>query len=253
MHACKADSVNLTKTLKNMKWSYLTFKSKDRNKKIHCKKTKQYYSNENNNQILHYNTENFEVNQWNCWEHKIYSFFVFVSFTLNLSACKYTVACQTDSLLLTSKKLHAPCHASDGSGDELWYAAAHERSERHQQQKTASHPRHDCTDPPFHTRDSLKARIAPALLQHDRSLPLLIPNGIRAPPESAEGHRFIHLWAQQPVRHEKAHAGSCCTQQGHQSPYHPCARQAGCHAGQMSLNIVRTSRRELGKRGCHKK
>lgn len=178
---------------------------------------------------------------------------VFVSFTLNLSACKYTVACQTGSLLLTSKKLHSPCCASDGSGDELWYAAAHECRECHQQQQAASDPRHNCTDPPFHTRDAMKARVAPTLLQHDRSLPLLIPNGIWAPPESAEGHWFIHLWAQQPVGHEEAHAGSCCAQQGHQSPDHPCACQAGCHAGQMSLNIGHTSRRELGKRGCHKK
>lgn len=150
-------------------------------------------------------------------------------------------------LLLTSKKLHAPRCTSDGSGDEFWYAAAHHRGECHQQQKATSNPRHDCTDLPLHAWDTLKACIAPALLQHDRSLPLFIPNWVRTPPESTEGHWLIHLWAQQPVGHEEPHAGSCCTQQGHQSPDHPRTCEAGCHSGEMSLNIAHNSRRELGK------
>lgn len=210
---------------------------------------------------------NFEVVSYcssKCIFVRIVFLFVYFFWLLNVMFCEIpltaspvrvlhinlTLVIHVDSLLLTPNKLHPPGCASDGSGDELWYAASHERSERHQQQQTASDPRHHRTDPPLHARDALKARVAPALLQHDGGLPLLIPDGIRTAAECSERHGLTHLRAQQPVGHEESHTRGSRAQQRHQRPDHPCVCQTGCHAGEIVINI--TSKWVVDKQRCHK-
>ena len=130
---------------------------------------------------------------------------------------------------LTPQKLNSSGHSSYSPGDELRHAAAHEGSERHQEEQATAQAGHDGTDSPFRAGNALERGIAPTLLNHHHHLPTLIVHRIRAPPESAEGHGLAQLWSPEPVRHEEPHAGGGCTEKREQRPDDPGASQTGCH------------------------
>lgn len=133
---------------------------------------------------------------------------------------------------LTSNKLDAAGHASNRTWDEVRDAAAHESRERHQQEEAAPHARHHRADPPLQARDAVEGGVAPALLQHHRGLPLLVPHRVGAAAEGAKGHGLVHLRPQQPVGHEEANAGGGGTQQGQQRPDNTRTCQTGAHGKQ---------------------
>ena len=130
---------------------------------------------------------------------------------------------------LTPQKLNSSGHSSYGPGDELRHAAAHEGGERNQEEQATAQAGHDGTDSPFRAGNALERGIAPTLLNHHHHLPTLIVHGIRAPPESAEGHGLAQLWSPEPVRHEEPHAGGGCTEKRQQRPDDPGTSQTGCH------------------------
>lgn len=121
---------------------------------------------------------------------------------------------------LTPHKLNSSSHSSHSPGDELRYAASHEGGERHQEEEATAQSGHNGANSPFCAGDALEGGIAPTLLHHHHHLPALIVHGVRAPPESAKGHRFAQLGAPEPVRHKEAHTGSGCTKEREQSPDH---------------------------------
>lgn len=133
---------------------------------------------------------------------------------------------------LTSNKLDAAGHTSNRTWDEVGDAAAHESCERHQQEEAAPHTRHHRADPPLQARDAVEGGVAPALLQHHRGLPLLVPHRVGAAAEGAKGHGLVHLRPQQPVGHEEADAGGSSTQQGQQRPDNTRTCQTGAHGKQ---------------------
>lgn len=130
---------------------------------------------------------------------------------------------------LTPQELNSSSHSSHCPGDELRHTAAHEGSERHQEEEATAQACHDGTDPPFCAGDALEGGVAPTFLHHHHHLPTLIVHRIRAPPESTEGHGLAQLRSPQPVRHEEPHAGGGSTKEREQSPDDPGASQTGCH------------------------
>ena len=147
----------------------------------------------------------------------------------------------TQNRCLTSNKLDATGHTANGTRDEVRDAAAHERRERHQQEEAAPHARHHRADPPLQARDAVEGGVAPALLQHDGGLSLLVPHRVGAAPERTEGHGLVHLCPQQPVGHEEANAGGGGTQQGEQGPDHTRTCQTGRHGQQSHSHWTNSS------------
>lgn len=139
-------------------------------------------------------------------------------------------------ILLTPHKLYPSSHPSDSARDQIRDATSHQRCEGHQKQKSATRTRHHGADPPFQTRNALEGGIPSTLLQHHRSTTGFIPYWVRTTPECSKGHWLAHLRPKEPVRHEKAHARSCRTEKGKQSPNHTCTGQTGCHLGTARLH-----------------
>lgn len=119
---------------------------------------------------------------------------------------------------LTSHKLNTSRHSTDGARDQIRDTASHERRECHQQEQPTADPCHHRADPPLQTGDAVETGVSPALLQHDRSLPLLIPHRVGAPAESTKRHGLVHLDSQEPVGHEETHAACSGAKQGQKSP-----------------------------------
>lgn len=134
-------------------------------------------------------------------------------------------------IVLTPHKLYSSSHPPDSARDQIRDAASHQCREGHQKQKPATRPRHHGADPPFQTRDALEGGVTSTLLQHHRPATGFIPYWIRTTPERSEGYRLAHLWPEEPVRHEEAHAWSSRTQEGQQGPNHTCAGKTGRHLG----------------------
>lgn len=145
------------------------------------------------------------------------------------------IARTTQKHKLTTNKLDAACHSANSTRDEVRDAAAHERCECYQQEEATSHACHHCADPPLQTGDAVEGGIAPTLLQHHCSLPLLIPHWVGATSKCAKGHGLIHLCPQQPVWHEETNTGGCSTQQGEQGPDNTRTCQTRRH-GKQSAN-----------------
>lgn len=137
-----------------------------------------------------------------------------------------------------SHELYPSCHSPDGARDQIRNTASHERGEGHEEEQTAAHARHHRADPPLQAGDAVEGGVPPALLQHHRGLPLLVPHGVGAPAERPERHRFVHLRAQEPIGHEEAHAGGGGAQQRQQSPDHARAGQAGRHGARWGQRLA---------------